>query len=477
MPSLPLQLRPSATTLAPGFDLIRRELGIPGPPPPDVEAEARAAAARPPEGERSDRRDLPLVTIDPEGSRDLDQALAIAERGAGHRVHYAIADVAALVAPGGRVDAEARARGVTIYMPDRRSPLHPDVLGEGAASLLPGADRPALLWTIDLDAHGDPLAAHVERATVRSRAALSYAQAQAAIDAGAGDATLRLLPEVGRRRLAREVARGGVSLTVPVQEVVRTSDGYDLRYERPLAVEDWNAQISLLTGIAAATIMEQAGLGIFRVLAPADPRDLEGLRHSARALGVSWPAGAAYGDVVRSLDGRRPGDLAFAVRATRLFHGAGYAVWRREGSGAPPVHAAIASVYAHVTAPLRRLVDRFANEIVARAVRRRRPAALGARGPRGHPGHHGRDRRPRAPRRARRRRPRRMRAAGRADRRALRRRGGGRPGRARHDPGRRPRGGRPPRRRGRDAGRDPDRGADGGGPGGAAGALRARPAA
>ena len=89
----------------------------------------------------------------------------------------------------------------------------------------------------------------------------------------------------------------------------------------------------------------------------------QALRRSALALGVAWPEGARYGDVVRALDPRRPADAAFAVRASRLFHGAGYAVWRR-GEGEPPAHGAIAAPYAHVTAPLRRLADRVANEIV-----------------------------------------------------------------------------------------------------------------
>jgi exoribonuclease R len=67
--------------------------------------------------------------------------------------------------------------------------------------------------------------------------------------------------------------------------------------------------------------------------------------------------------VVRGHDPRRPGHAAFAVRATRLFRGAGYAAWRRE-DGPAPAHAAIAAPYAHVTAPLRRLCDRVANEVV-----------------------------------------------------------------------------------------------------------------
>lgn len=359
-----MRLEPGAAGLAAGFDRIREELGIPSAFPPDAEAEARAAAVPPAGPDRADRRDLELVTIDPPGSRDLDQALHIAREGGGFRVSYAIADVGALAAPDGAVDRVARERGVTVYMPDRRSPLHPEAIGEGTGSLLPDADRAALLWRIDLDARGEPVAAALERALVRSRRALAYPEVQGAIDAGSAGGTLALLREVGELRLAREAERGGVSLTVPVQEVAPApAGGYALRFDAPLPVEDWNAQVSLLTGMAAARIMIDGGVGLFRTLEPADERDVASLRRSALALGVDWPEGARYADVVRGLDPRRTGHAAFAVRASRLFRGAGYAVWRR-GDGPPPVHAAIAAPYAHVTAPLRRLCDRVANEVV-----------------------------------------------------------------------------------------------------------------
>ena len=136
-----MRLEPGAAELAAGFDRIREELGVPAAFPPDAEAEAQAAAVPPAGPDRADRRDLELVTIDPPGSRDLDQALHIGRRGDGFRVSYAIADVAALVPPGGPVDREARLRGVTVYMPDRRSPLHPAAIGEGTGSLLPDEDR------------------------------------------------------------------------------------------------------------------------------------------------------------------------------------------------------------------------------------------------------------------------------------------------------------------------------------------------
>ena len=116
-----------------------------------AEAAASASAALP---DLPDRRDVELLTIDPPGSRDLDQALHLERRGAGFRVHYAIADVASFVTPGGALDAEAHARGQTIYLPGEKVPLHPPVLSEGAASLLPGQDRPAFLWTLDLDGDG-----------------------------------------------------------------------------------------------------------------------------------------------------------------------------------------------------------------------------------------------------------------------------------------------------------------------------------
>ena len=190
---------------------------------------------------------------------------------------------------------------------------------------------------------------------MRSRAALAYAQAQERIDAGTADEPLAPLREVGERRLAREAARGGVSLSVPAQAIERAGSGYRLRYEAPLPVERWNAQVSLLTGICAARIMIDGGVGLFRVLAAPEEAVVAGLRRSAAALGVPWPPDRSYPDVVRALDAANPRHAAFAVRASRLFRGAGYRAWTRAAGDPPPPHAAIAAPYAHVTAPLRRI--------------------------------------------------------------------------------------------------------------------------
>lgn len=354
------------------FTAIRAEVGIPQDFPPAVLAEAKELRERGPRPacsgpDRRDATDLLLRAIDPEGSRDLDQAYGAERRMPhGYRVHYAIADLGAFVLPGGHVDREARRRGVTQYGPDERASLHPEALNEDAASLTAGAVRPALLWTIDLDSAGAVVGHRLERATVRVHEAISYHTAQERIDTGTADESLQLLREVGLLRLGIEAARGAVSLALPAQEVVRLpTGGYQLAYGSPLPVERWNAQISLMTGMVAADAMLDAGMGVLRTLPEPDPTDIDQLRRSAQALGVSWPQAMSYPARARTLDPTEPRQAALLLRAARTLGGAGYAAFTTSAELPPdPAHAAIAAPYAHVTAPLRRVVDRFANEIL-----------------------------------------------------------------------------------------------------------------
>ncbi|WP_435746551.1 RNB domain-containing ribonuclease [Nocardioides sp. SYSU DS0663] len=351
----------AAERLRGGIEAIRAEIGVTPDFPPEVE-EAAAAAAAAPRLPDLDRTDLPFVTIDPPSARDLDQALHIARDGDGYVVHYAIADLHAFLTPGDPVDVESRRRGQTLYGADSKIPLHPKVISEDAGSLLPDQVRPALLWTIRVDAEGEGTEVTVERARVRSRAQLSYEQAHTALEEGTAGATLELLREVGTLRLAREAARGGVSLPLPEQEVVVDGDRWDLAFRRQLPVEEWNAQISLLTGFAAASLMVYAQVGLLRTLPPPDPRDVQRLHRTARALGIEWPAEQLYGDLVRSLDPTLPHHAAMVVACTRLLRGSGYVAFDGEVP-ADAQHAALASEYAHVTAPLRRLADRYAGEV------------------------------------------------------------------------------------------------------------------
>ncbi|MBA2523136.1 MAG: RNB domain-containing ribonuclease [Solirubrobacterales bacterium] len=336
--------------MAGGLKSILGETGVQISFPAEVEAEARAAALRRPAAQRVD---FPFVTIDPPGSRDLDQALHIERLGDGHRVRYAIADVACFVEPASALDDEAHSRGVTVYTPEAKAPLHPTALSEGAASLLPGEWRAAVLWTIDLDASGEPVATGVERVQVRSVAQHTYEDVPADI--------AELMGEVGERRLALEGARGGVRLAVPEQVVERTEGAWTVSYRVPLASEEHNAQISLLTGMAAATLMLRGGTGILRTQPPPDERSLNRFRRQAAALAIPWADGVSYPDFIRGLDVALPAHAALMHEATGIGRGAGYTTF----DGAPPsehVHFSIAADYAHATAPLRRLQDRYVSE-------------------------------------------------------------------------------------------------------------------
>ncbi len=300
--------------------------------------------------------------MDPPGATDLDQAFHAEVNGDGYRVHYAIADVGAFIEPGGAMDREARERGTTLYSPDLRTPLHPPIVSEDRASLLAGTEKPSVLWTIDLDARGEPSDWKLERCTVRIAEAITYREAQDRIDAG-NDPVLSLLKTIGLLRQEREADRGGVSLNLPAQEVVERDGNYALEYDESIPVEGWNAQISLLTGIVAGTAMYEAGVGILRTLPPTRKQDLRKLRRQARALAVEWPDDVDYSDFIRTVTPDTPTNSAFLLKAARSFRGAGYIGFT---SGQPDFaeHGAIASIYAHVTAPLRRLVDRFGIEIL-----------------------------------------------------------------------------------------------------------------
>ena len=121
-----------AAELDRGIERIQAELEVSPDFPPDVEEAARSAAASPRLPDL-DRTDLELLTIDPPGARDLDQALHLERDGDGYVVHYAIADVGAFVTAGDPVDVEAHRRGETLYGADAKVPLHPTVLNEDAA--------------------------------------------------------------------------------------------------------------------------------------------------------------------------------------------------------------------------------------------------------------------------------------------------------------------------------------------------------
>ena len=244
------------------------------------EAEEAARAPLPP---REDRRDIELFTIDPIGSLDLDQAMALARRpDGGYRVDYAIADVARLRGAGRR----ARCRG-----PSPRG--HPLSAGRQRAAASARAVRGRREPAAGAGPRGEAVVVRgrgrrlVDAARRRAgagtqRERLDYAAVQS-LDAGRRRAPAAP-QEIGALLQERERARGAINLPIPEQEVVLRDGTYALAYRGPLPIEDANAQISLLTGMAAAEVMlARRGPAADAPGRAAD--QLERLRRVADALG------------------------------------------------------------------------------------------------------------------------------------------------------------------------------------------------
>ena len=140
--------------LTSGLATIREQFQVPEGFPPEVVATAEQAVSRPPSQPRADWTGYQFVTLDPSTSTDLDQAFALESDGSDIILHDAIADVGNFVTADDPIDVEAWKRGTTIYLPDGKASLYPAILSEGAASLLPNGDCPAVVFTIRVDSAG-----------------------------------------------------------------------------------------------------------------------------------------------------------------------------------------------------------------------------------------------------------------------------------------------------------------------------------
>lgn len=349
------------------FGPIREKYELSESFPPEVER-AAATASDAYADSRIDARDLALVTIDPPGSKDLDQAVLI-ERGStatatGFTVFYAIADVGAFVQPGDPIDVEARKRGETVYLPDGSVPLHPRILTEVTASLVAGVDRPAVLWQLEFDETAALERVRVRRATVHVRERLDYPTLQAQFDRGEPlPESVVLLPQFGDLREQRGRARGSVELQLPEQDLVFDGTAWQLMLEPRTKMDAWNAECSLATGFAAARIMLSGGVGLLRTLPAPDADTLRRFFTAARALGIPVDGATSPGELLASLDPHHPTTLALNSAATRLLRGSGYLAFECAPEPDATWHAGVASEYAHATAPIRRLGDRFVSEI------------------------------------------------------------------------------------------------------------------
>ena len=344
--------------LAEGFRAISEQYKLPTEFPADVLALAETAAhAKGRDGRpawaagRRDATDLAFITLDPASSTDLDQAFVLDRDGDEVVLHYALADVSAFVEVGGAIEDEAWSRGETIYGLAEKVPLYPKIISQQAASLLPDGPRPCVLVVVAIRPDGKVNLRSVERAFCASRAKLAYDSVDVS--------SVPHLDEFAKRMWADETARGAVRVDFPQQEVVddpSAPGGVRLQLTARLLSETVNSALSLAVNLAVAALMNDAKTGIFRIMDDPEPRAIATLRRSAHALGIEWARSESLRDLQRRMDPDNSIHQGFLIDARRAGGRAGYAVF---DPGKRPWHSAVAATYAHATAPMRRLADRY----------------------------------------------------------------------------------------------------------------------
>jgi len=209
------------------------------------------------------------------------------------------------------------------------------------------------VFTVRVEPEGKSRLDGAERGLIRSRAKLAYETVK--------DGNLpEGFAELSQRITAAEGARGAARVDPPEQEVaIDSSGGFTLAFRPQLQSEIQNASMSLAANLAIADTLLAHRTGLFRVMPEPDERSIWRLRHSAKALGLTWPKNETLEQFERSLDSWNPGHAAFQAAVRRAGPGASYAPYQE---GVVPWHSAMGATYAHATAPLRRLADRYVIE-------------------------------------------------------------------------------------------------------------------
>lgn len=351
-----------------GLDVLAILLGhqLPLEFPADVEREAEAVAARGIEEQevsgRLDLRDRLTFTIDPADARDHDDALSVRSTGGGRfELGVHIADVSHYVREGGALDAEALARGTSVYLVDRVVPMLPHALSSDLCSLRPDEDRLTMSVLFTVAGDGEVLDAEVRRTVIRSRHRLAYEEAQEILDGGPAPPELREALETvlrfSRRYRGQRRQRGSIDFDLPESRVVLNASGEPtdvqrvLRLESHLLIED----LMILANEAVARLVGREGVpALYRVHEAPGDEPLQNLRELGATFGYTLPKGeVSPRDVAKLLDAMKgkPQEQLVTTVALRSMK---QALYSAENRG----HFGLASkAYLHFTSPIRRYPD------------------------------------------------------------------------------------------------------------------------
>lgn len=364
--------------------------------------EAEAYGATVPEEMLQGREDLthiPLPTIDPEDARDHDDAVWVERtKQGGYELWVAIADVSSYVRPGTHIDEESRARGCSIYLPDRAIPMLPRALSSNLCSLLPDVIRLCLCVHAVLDAKGDVLSTRLVRGYMKSAAKLTYGGVARALGftevpkrdpkADAMVEGLKVAAECSRMLRGKRMKRGALDFDLPEAVVKLDDEGKPISLSKRSGDPGMKKAYQLIeelmifaNEVVARWLLTHELPGVYRVHLPPDPKKLDKLSAMCEMLGVEF-------DAENTQTPKGLADLlkVFAthplsnVLNNLLLRSMKQATYDVQNLG----HFGLASeAYLHFTSPIRRYPDLVVHRIVHAAVegeeksRRKRVAAVG----------------------------------------------------------------------------------------------------
>jgi ribonuclease R len=334
---------------------------------------------------RRDLRELPTVTIDAPSTRDIDDAISAtaADADGAMRILVSIADVSSAAVPGSALDEEARARGTSVYLPDRVIPMLPPWLSEASLSLLPGEDRNCLTVELRIDAEGGISAVDIYRSVIRSDARLDYDQVAAFLDRGETDAiiapvaTMLSWCRTASCRLAvARGRRGGVEFEADETHLVVDANTRRVTIVEPLRNTSAHALIErfmVAANEAVASWLHARGVpAAYRVHDEPESEAVARIEQIARNFG--FEAGFGPRLTPLALAGLQR-QIADAPSAPAILSVLGGALGKARYTVHPAPHFGLgAPLYLHFTSPIRRYADLLVHRAICAYLDGQRPS-------------------------------------------------------------------------------------------------------
>jgi ribonuclease R len=356
--------------------------------PPGVERAAAEAVEKvdPDAGNRRDLRALATFTIDPRTAKDFDDAISaevIGDAGDAWRVWVHIADVSAYVRPGSAIDREAYRRATSVYVPGAVEPMLPEVLSNGACSLVPGQERLAV--TVEMEVRGeDVVRSSFYRSRIRSDERLDYDRVDRifAGDEAAAEPWARPLAAARAASAALRARReraGALAVESSEPEFAFSRGGHVEAAEASVSTESHQLieHLMIAANEAVARLLDERDVpALYRIHERPEPPAAERLLEQLESLGVPTPpapeqiepgeaaeiiaaASQLVAQEIRRRGTRGQGLTSLVLRSLKQ------ARYSPENKGHAGLHS---TAYAHFTSPIRRYPDLVCHRALLSAV-------------------------------------------------------------------------------------------------------------